>query len=90
MVCLELLRKSTFHYNATQLNMLAEEESESFESEIDEHIGNCVKLIGQIADLYADEVLAQLVPMIIEFITKVKTVHQVNEASGTINLSIHE
>ena len=82
MVCLELLRKSTFQYNAAQLNMLAEEESDSFESEIDEHIGNCVKLIGQIADLYADEVLTQLVPMIVEVISKVKTVHQASESSG--------
>lgn len=86
MICLELLRKSTFQYNATQLNMLAEEESDSFESEVDEHIGNCVKLIGQIADLYADEVLAQLVPMIVEFISKIKTVHQANETDGKICL----
>jgi hypothetical protein len=82
MICLELLRKSTFRYNATQLNMLAEEESDSFESEVDEQIGNCVKLIGQIADLYADEVLAQLVPMIVEFISKIKTVHQANETDA--------
>lgn len=81
MVCLELFRKSTYQHNTAQLNMLAEEESDSFESEVDEHIGNCVKLIGQIADLYADEVLAQLVPMLVEFISKIKSV---NEANGKL------